>query len=808
VNLFNHAREPHNMPSNRLRASEWVTAPSSGVASGEWPLTPVVAAFVLLFAAMTWKWISGAVTIPWDAKAQFQPQIQFLAQSLARGEWPWWNPFVFAGQPQIADPQSMIFSPPFVLLAFVHADPSAWEIDMTVLAAMAAGGIGMIVYFRDRRWHWAGALIAALVFSFGAAMAWRMQHIGQVLSLAYLPWTLLLIDRAITRASIASGALAGLVAAFLVLGRDQVALLAVYLVAGYVLWLLARQDEPLRAMRRALLPLAAGAIVGAALVTLPILMTALLAADSNRPEIAFAGAGAGSLHPALLLTLLAPDVFGGSGRMGDFWGPPSMTWPHIELYIAQNVGEMYVGALPLMLVAIGLLGRQLWGREIRFFSIALGVMLLYTLGAYTPVFRAIYEIVPGVSLYRRPADAVFLVGALLAVLAGYMTHRTFAAPWIKPSRIHVAIIVVLCAVAAASAIGLGVWLDRVPRLWLPLALAAGTFSLAAALITWGRSRLVVQPTLVALTFATLTAADLAYNNGNNGSSALPPADYEVLEPASRNPTITWLKAHVAEHRSATNRDRVELAGLGFHWPNASMTHRLENTLGYNPVRLHDYSQATGAQDHVGLPDQRVFSPLMPSYRSPLADLLGLRYIAFGAPIETIDTRLAFGTLPLVHQTKNAWIYENTSALPRVLFATRAATADFEALLRHGNWPTTDFRSTVLLEEAPTDVKPRRPGTVAIAFYANTRIVLDADSPDGGFVVLNDIWHPWWVADIDGRRAPILRANVLFRAVAVPPGRHRITFAFHPVSGALRELSAHLWSHVRNVPRPDAAGLSK
>jgi hypothetical protein len=61
------------MPSNRHRASEWVTAPSSGVAAGDWPLPPVVAAFVLLFAAMTWKWISGAVTIPWDAKAHFQP---------------------------------------------------------------------------------------------------------------------------------------------------------------------------------------------------------------------------------------------------------------------------------------------------------------------------------------------------------------------------------------------------------------------------------------------------------------------------------------------------------------------------------------------------------------------------------------------------------------------------------------------------------------------------------------------------------------------------------------------------------------
>ena len=81
-------------------------------------------------------------------------------------------------------------------------------------------------------------------------------------------------------------------------------------------------------------------------------------------------------------------------------------------------------------------------------------------------------------------------------------------------------------------------------------------------------------------------------------------------------------------------DRVELTGLGFHWPNASLVHRLHNVLGYNPVRLGLYTAATGAEDHVALPEQRKFSPLFPSYRSRLADLLGLRFIATGAPIET------------------------------------------------------------------------------------------------------------------------------------------------------------------------------
>ena len=42
-----------------------------------------VAMFLLGAIVIGWPWLSGRVTIPWDAKAHFQPQIQFLAQSLA-----------------------------------------------------------------------------------------------------------------------------------------------------------------------------------------------------------------------------------------------------------------------------------------------------------------------------------------------------------------------------------------------------------------------------------------------------------------------------------------------------------------------------------------------------------------------------------------------------------------------------------------------------------------------------------------------------------------------------------------------------
>jgi hypothetical protein len=740
--------------------------------------------FALAALIIGWPWLSGRVTIPWDAKAGFLPQIQFLAQSFARGESPFWMPFAFAGHPQVADPQAMIFSPPFFLLALLNSSPSPWAVDATLLAVVFLGGAALMLWFRDQGWHWAGALIAALAFSYGASMAWRIQHVGQVLSLAYLPMTLLCLDRALARRSLAYGAGAGLAAALMVLGRDQIAMLSVYLLTGFVTWRFFRTGNPLAEARACVLPLATAALAGFVVIAVPVILSALLTAESNRAAIDYIGAGRGSLHPALLLSSVVPELFGPSGRMADYWGPPSLAW-NAGVYLAQNMGQVYFGAIPLLLLVLGGLRGLLWEREVRFYTVACGVMLLYAFGWYTPVFRLFYEVLPGVDLFRRPADATFLIGALTAVLAGYAMHRVLQEPHVVWERRQVALAVGTVLAAILIGIGLAIWLGKLGQLPLPLVASALSFAGGALALSAARARFLAQPMLAVGALAAFTTVDLAYNNGPNGATALPTAHYDVLDPATRNPTIAFLKQKVVHNE--TRRDRIELAGLGFHWPNASLTHRLENTLGYNPLRLGLYSNATGAIDTVGLPDQREFAPLFPSYRSTLADLLGLRFIVTGVPVESMDKRLKPGDLTLLARTGDGFIYENPRAFDRVLFATEARAADFSRMLRDGRWPDADLRTTVLLEDATVPQARRRPGQVRIVRYRNGEVVLETDSPDGGWAVLNDLWHPWWLASLDGEAAELLRANVLFRAVAVPPGRHTVRFAFRPFAGAWRQI---------------------
>src|SRR6266851_440100 len=290
-------REPLTRADGEISPSAWSAVgrpPHDAAASARVPLVATIAVFALAFLLPAWPWLSGTVTIPWDAKSQFFPQVQFLATSFARGEWPWWAPNVFAGWPEISDPQSLLFSPLHVLLAAFNSAISLRAVDAVTFAYLFLGGVGVILFFHDRGWHPGGAVVAAMAFALGGAANARMQHTGQVISLVYLPLTLWLLARALERSSWRAGMAAGVLGGLLAIGRDHVALLSLYVIAGYVLAHLITGERPLGRVRASIEPLAAGGVTGVLVAAVPVIMSALLAARSNRPEIGFSSAAGGS----------------------------------------------------------------------------------------------------------------------------------------------------------------------------------------------------------------------------------------------------------------------------------------------------------------------------------------------------------------------------------------------------------------------------------------------------------------------------------------------------------------------------------
>jgi uncharacterized membrane protein YfhO len=66
-------------------------------------------------------------------------------------------------------------------------------------------------------------------------------------------------------------------------------------------------------------------------------------------------------------------------------------------------------------------------------------------------------------------------------------------------------------------------------------------------------------------------------------------------------------------------------------------------------------------------------------------------------------------------------------------------------------------------------------------YEPERVVISANLAADGYLVLTDAHYPGWRALTDGLETPIYRADLLFRAVYLPAGQHRVEFIYDPLS---------------------------
>ena len=138
------------------------------------------------------------------------------------------------------------------------------------------------------------------------------------------------------------------------------------------------------------------------------------------------------------------------------------------------------------------------------------------------------------------------------------------------------------------------------------------------------------------------------------------------------------------------------------------------------------------------------------------------------------------------------IYENLGAFPRAFVAHRMRVAvDDEQALALMRDPAFDSADQVVLGSLPNpgsrasgEVEPVYGATidrVAITHYTPERVEIEVDAGAPGHLVLTDAWYPGWGATVDGKRVPVLQADLLFRAVGVDAGHHLVIFTFRPES---------------------------
>lgn len=746
---------PHSNPGARRRRSANTLATSVGLVTAVW-----------LIAVSRWI-IRGAV-VPWDSKNQFYAFFRFLSATLRAGESPFWNPYHYGGHPSVADPQSLVFSPVFVVWGLLDAAPTMWAFDLVVFAHLLAGGIAIAVIGWRARWPMASSILAAALFMFGGAASGRLQHTGIILGYSLFPIAWLFLQLALERRSHASAVGFAIFATAVALGRNQTALLLCAALGAAAMAEIFRSPEPMRYLRERFGVLLTMSIIGGALLLLPVLLTLQFAQLSNRPAESLEDALRGSLYPANLATLAVANVFGTSGS---YWGPGAATLPEVA-FTDDSENYLFVGASPmLVLLWFGISGGGAWRPGRRSMTFILAAACLFMLGRYALLYELAFRFFPGIDMFRRPTDASFLFGIAFAFLVGHALadYVREGLPRLRPISTVMTVAVAAAIVASAIAFSArtGHALDASREV-----LVAGMIMLIAALILLSARRQRSRLTAAALV-ALLGIAELLWWNTASRLNARSQSEYAVLEVPEgpeANAIAVLEEAIAADHRRG-KRPRIEVLGLGGPWQNLAMVRRWEAINGYNPLRIGTYDDLVSPGEENWSISHRRFPSSFPSYNSPLAQALGLTYLVMGRPLEELQGSAAPPDPDVLLAGPLVWIYRIAGALPRAFICERSEAIAIEV--------TRPARGGAMAYGCPALSQPA--GKVEIESARTDSVELVTTSATNGLLVLHDLYYPGWTAYVDGNSAQIMPVALLFRGVLVPAGTHRVTFRFQPFS---------------------------
>ncbi len=121
------------------------------------------------------------------------------------------------------------------------------------------------------------------------------------------------------------------------------------------------------------------------------------------------------------------------------------------------------------------------------------------------------------------------------------------------------------------------------------------------------------------------------------------------------------------------------------------------------------------------------------------------------------------------------LLERTPRPPRARVVSRAVPLDDELALKRISSPTFDPSKEAFLPPGSRPLEGGGGGKILFLSDRPDRVLLEIRRSGGGLLLLADTWAPGWSARVDGKEAPLLRADTCFRGVALPPGDHQVEF---------------------------------
>ena len=725
----------------------------------------------------------------------YNPRQFYAAESINSGILPLWNPYVACGVPFHANLQSALFYP-FNVLYYVLPFQKGFK--YFIVFHYFLGALFMFLLMRGWGTSNKGSFLAGIVFAFGGYLFSINDNVAFLAACVWLPFVLLCFHRALETGRFFYSILSGIIIAIQIFAGDA----SFYLLATFIctfVYALYRnvffKRWPFCTAGKIWVFFILSWCIGLGLSAVQLLPFIEFASYSHRfPGLDFSQAAKWSYHPLEMLQLVIPYVFGTTVPETRWFGQP---W----------LDTSYVGIFPLILAFIFLA----WGKEklTYFLAVLLSVSLLLSFGAYTPVYRFLYDSIPVMKMAQYPVKFLFFGAFAFAALAGKGLDLFFDAVGDrKKANILLGVLGIGIIALMFPLVVVVLQRDSMFARFLEVYSAADYFKPLAQTQFYGALSGCALALTLCLLFALVCLAARKNKLLRTPLAALiffvVLLDLKLAKPD--DPLIR--ETAISEHNATaallhTDQSLYRVYSLThFYVKNFAHVYNVSFDRSYSFLRgglranLNMYQHIASVEEYSEMLNKSfydLFSPVesyfsenganaqLRTYCSMLFDLLNVKYIISPFPIADFSFRLI--------ADKPAYIYENPTVMPRAFFPQRVEyfARDEELLARmsmtgfdpretacmtYGAWGTGD----VFIPEGRSD---RLVWNIDWTGYAALKCSLKTKTSKPGLLVVSDTFYPGWKAFVDGRESPLVKVNHFMRGVVVGQGDHEVLFVFQP-----------------------------
>jgi hypothetical protein len=704
-----------------------------------------------------------------DLAAQFAAWRAFAVSSLKAGHLPLWNPYVYSGEPFLGEYQSALFYPPNLIFFCL---PLERALNFSMLLHLVILGWGMYRWAIRRGLHPCAAALCGLALPLSGPVFPHMYggHLSNLCAMAWAPWLMDGLERwwkdgqrgGFFQASAA-------VCLQIFAGHPQyVFFTAVAAGINALAW-----SATDRAVRRRALPIVAACYAAAALLAAIQLLPgfAATAESARQGKVSFGYASQFFLPVENLLSFFIPNFF--EYPLHYYWG----RWYAMEL-------SVFIGASGVLLAGLGAVAGGLRRAVWRDLGVA-AVLLVLALGYETPLYRVLYDYVPGFGQIRGMSKFIFpmMLFLLLATAAGLDVL-------IRRERVPRGLAIIALATGlVVGMVGASLWTNPGPVIDLmrwakstganqvpaevfkdaPLLAGIGTH-FGMSLVLAGAIFIVVGaswaglprwPELRWIALAAFPLELLAYGYANMTVAPL------FVEQSLPDELRTFLAKNPGDYRildlivPQTGADNGFIAGASDLWGNDPFVSRryaefITATQGYPPDQASQY-----------IAEFR--------YVPPIYAILRCRYV-----IRVGKDRLG---------NDQPGIYEGApDPLPHAqLFSDYQVQHSRDEIFQTMKSRDFDPHHTVILESEPNPLPTpnANPGTVRITDLSSDELAVEADVATPAILLITDPYSRDWravpLAGSSQQSYEILPADYILRAIPLAAGHHHLLVEYAPPS---------------------------